>query len=272
VDDGSTDNSREIIASYGDQIVPVLKKNGGQASALNAGFTASRGEIICFLDSDDVLLREKVAKVVSVFESHRDIGCCLHPYSLVNDDAGTLLNGTLLKAGDEVPSRKWDLRHHIESGKLPKSRDKLGFTVPGLLGSCFTRSLLEQILPMPEAASVSLSDNYIKFVAFALSKGFFLGEVLALQRIHGDNAYTLNDDRLPRARISVLTAYWMRKRLPGSARFTNKLLAAGVSAYRRAGGVEVTYKGFVDEYLGSASSLEKVEIALRILYYRLRRR
>jgi hypothetical protein len=191
---------------------------------------------------------------------------------LVNNDTGTVLTGTMLKAGDEAPSRKWDLRHHIESGKLPKSRDELGFTVPGLLGSCFTRSLLGQILPMPEAASVSLSDNYIKYVAFALEQGFFLGEVLALQRIHGDNAYTLNDDPLPMARISILTAYWMRERLPGSARFTNKLLAAGVSAYWRAGGVEVEYKGFVDDYLSSASTLEKVEIALRILYYRLRRR
>ncbi len=46
VDDGSTDNSREIIASYEDQIIPVLKENGGQASALNAGFAASRGEIV----------------------------------------------------------------------------------------------------------------------------------------------------------------------------------------------------------------------------------
>ena len=56
VDDGSTDRSREIIASYGDQIIPVLKGNGGQASAFNAGFAASRGEVVFFLDSDDILL------------------------------------------------------------------------------------------------------------------------------------------------------------------------------------------------------------------------
>src|SRR5712692_1029705 len=57
VDDGSTDNSREIIAgSYGSRIVPVLKENGGQASAFNAGFAVSRGEVVFFLDSDDMLL------------------------------------------------------------------------------------------------------------------------------------------------------------------------------------------------------------------------
>ena len=42
VDDGSTDNSREIIAHYGNHIIPILKENGGQASAFNAGFAASR--------------------------------------------------------------------------------------------------------------------------------------------------------------------------------------------------------------------------------------
>ena len=43
VDDGSTDDSRDLIASYGDRVTPVLKENGGQASAFNAGFLHCRG-------------------------------------------------------------------------------------------------------------------------------------------------------------------------------------------------------------------------------------
>src|SRR6267378_3563523 len=39
VDDGSTDGSLEIIASYGQRIIPLVKGNGGQNSALNAGFS-----------------------------------------------------------------------------------------------------------------------------------------------------------------------------------------------------------------------------------------
>lgn len=54
VDDGSTDNSRQIIASYNNRIVPVFKENGGQASPFNVGFAASKGETICLLNSDDV--------------------------------------------------------------------------------------------------------------------------------------------------------------------------------------------------------------------------
>src|ERR687885_1217665 len=59
IDDGSTDNSREIIASYGDKIIPILKQNSGQASAFNVGFAISKGDIICFLDSDDTFSAEK---------------------------------------------------------------------------------------------------------------------------------------------------------------------------------------------------------------------
>ena len=56
VDDGSTDDSRGVIESYGQRILPVIKTNGGQGSAINAGFAASRGEIVMFLDADDELM------------------------------------------------------------------------------------------------------------------------------------------------------------------------------------------------------------------------
>ena len=48
VDDGSTDSSRQIINSYGNKIIPVFKENGGEISASNAGFFASKGEVIFF--------------------------------------------------------------------------------------------------------------------------------------------------------------------------------------------------------------------------------
>src|SRR5919199_656326 len=64
VDDGSTDNSKQVIASYKDKIISVFKENGGQASAMNAGFAISQGEIICSLDADDVWLPTKVEQVV----------------------------------------------------------------------------------------------------------------------------------------------------------------------------------------------------------------
>src|SRR5688572_17078614 len=69
VDDGSKDNSPEIIESYNNRIIPILKENKGQASALNAGFKASKGSIIIFLDSDDILYPDAVTDVVPYFQN-----------------------------------------------------------------------------------------------------------------------------------------------------------------------------------------------------------
>lgn len=66
VDDGSTDHSWEIIESYGDRIIPVAKENGGQASSLNAGVQASSGDILCFLDADDIFYPQKVEAIVNL--------------------------------------------------------------------------------------------------------------------------------------------------------------------------------------------------------------
>src|SRR5882757_10189722 len=67
VDDGSNDGSREIIESYGARVVAIVKANGGHGSALNAGFEASRGEIVMFLDADDELLPEAAVQVVKAW-------------------------------------------------------------------------------------------------------------------------------------------------------------------------------------------------------------
>ena len=75
VDDGSTDNSHDIIASYGTKIVPIIKQNGGQASAFNTGFAASHGDIICFLDADDLFLPHKVTEIVKILTADLDWRC-----------------------------------------------------------------------------------------------------------------------------------------------------------------------------------------------------
>src|SRR5438094_3455630 len=62
VDDGSTDNSRQIIARYNDSIEAILKPNGGQISALNAVVHASRGSVIISLDAADTLFPEGVER------------------------------------------------------------------------------------------------------------------------------------------------------------------------------------------------------------------
>ena len=55
VDDGSTDDSRDVIESYGEQIRSLFQKNHGACAARNSGLALATGAYVMFLDSDDLL-------------------------------------------------------------------------------------------------------------------------------------------------------------------------------------------------------------------------
>lgn len=259
VDDGSTDNSQEIIAKYGDKILPILKENGGQASTFNAGFAASQGEIICFLDSDDVFLPEKVAEVVNAFLAHKDIGWCFHNQKWVDENIQPLP-----KSSTQRSSRECDFRSLMSSGKLPPP-------LPATSALCFKRSLLQQILPMIELEGTS-DDRYLKYVAVALDRGFFLGKILALHRIHGNNAYTFREgNQWETAKSLVFTGYCVRVKFPVLVKLANKMLGMGIGLYWANGGVDIKYQGTIKDYLSTISPLEKLEIYARACYHFLKK-
>jgi len=77
VDDGSTDKSLEIMNKYSDQIKIISKKNGGTATALNAGIKAMTGEWFKWLSADDVLypsaIEDLIAETQKVMEPQKKI-------------------------------------------------------------------------------------------------------------------------------------------------------------------------------------------------------
>jgi glycosyltransferase involved in cell wall biosynthesis len=70
VDGGSTDATLDVLRSYGDRIRWLSEPDSGQTNAINKGFGMARGEIAGYLNSDDVLLPEAIAKVVEYFRDH----------------------------------------------------------------------------------------------------------------------------------------------------------------------------------------------------------
>lgn len=73
VNDGSTDNTADVLASLGDKIRVVTKANGGLSSARNAGIAQATGRWIAFLDDDDWWHPDKLAQMISMGDARPDI-------------------------------------------------------------------------------------------------------------------------------------------------------------------------------------------------------
>jgi len=182
VDDGSTDDSRVIIESFGDQVQPIFKENGGQASAFNAGFAATSGEIVCFLDADDVFALDKVADVVQEWEGDRRAGLIYHQVQPIDTEGRP--------AGKPWPRHVWrgSIRHRIErtGGSYPR---------PPTSGLSFTRSYLKHLFPIPTEHfrlgsgphGEIYADSYIADPAAWVAPVLGIRRPLSFYRLHDEN-------------------------------------------------------------------------------------
>ena len=91
VNDGSTDDTAAILATYGDAIRVVQQSNGGLSSARNAGIRESRGEFVAFLDADDWWLPGKLAKQMALMQTRPELGFT-STTARVEDPEGRLVN------------------------------------------------------------------------------------------------------------------------------------------------------------------------------------
>jgi teichuronic acid biosynthesis glycosyltransferase TuaG len=81
VDDGSTDDTKQALSDYGDRVKYLYRENGGQSAARNTGIRAARGEILAFVDSDDLWYPEKLEKQIRILDEQKLDWCycdCLY--------------------------------------------------------------------------------------------------------------------------------------------------------------------------------------------------
>jgi glycosyltransferase involved in cell wall biosynthesis len=74
VDDGSTDRTQEVLARYEGRITAIRQENKGLAGARNSGIRAASGELVGFLDSDDLWEPRLVEEALKLFEAHPQVG------------------------------------------------------------------------------------------------------------------------------------------------------------------------------------------------------
>jgi glycosyltransferase involved in cell wall biosynthesis len=178
VDDGSTDDSRDVIQRYGDRIVPVFKPNGGMASAYNAGLEASRGSAIFMLDADDVFLPELVATAVPLLGE----GAVKVHWPLWEVDADTRRTGRVIPG----PS--------LADGDLREALIREGpdaYLSPPTTGNAFARNYLEEVFPVPEREFRRHADTYLVTLAPLYGQIARIAEPQACYRMHGSNDYAL---------------------------------------------------------------------------------
>lgn len=166
VDDGSKDDSRQAIESWGNRVRAIFKQNGGQASAMNVGFAACKGELILFLDSDDVLKPEAIS--TSVQEWSKGLGRVAFPLEFMDANGG-LLGGQI--GGTVSPG---PLFGPFNGGSTTS-------------GTVFSRGVLERVMPIPEEGWSNSADIYLNAGTSLFGAVKCLRRALGMYRLHGEN-------------------------------------------------------------------------------------
>jgi glycosyltransferase involved in cell wall biosynthesis len=192
VDDGSTDNSREVAESYGNRIQFVPKANGGQASTFNTGYQVSTGDWIWFLDSDDMLTPDALEEVAAL--THLNASK-IHGKLIMTDINGELLG----KIAPTLPLSDGNVVSELEENGL--------YIWPPTSGNVFPRTLLESCMPIPEDKFRLCVDLYLCNHAAIHGDIVSTKKPVGYYRIHGSNnfsGYKLESKRLKNQALNII--------------------------------------------------------------------
>ena len=179
VDDGSTDGSVEWLRSTRGITKLICKANGGQASAMNAGYRVSTGDLIWFLDADDILISGALAAVRQVWRPGLSK---VHIRCQVIDGIGRYLR---------LLPQKWC---ELPSGDLAGVYGYLGFypSVP-TSGNVYSRDFLDKVGPIPEVPYRICADAYLHDWAPLKGEIESVSTPVVGYRIHGTNNFALRE-------------------------------------------------------------------------------
>jgi glycosyltransferase involved in cell wall biosynthesis len=179
-DDGSTDNSCNVVEHYADRdsrVRLIRQQNGGQASAWNTAYGGSKGEIVCFLDSDDRFLPEKLEVIVKAFRSYSDRGFLGH----------RVYRTSLAGRRDDIfplmadPPSGWYGPFVVCGGTSP-----VGTAFGSAL--CLRREIGDLIFPLPEKFKMC-ADTVIIALGPLLTPLIGIPTPLSEYRYHGSNSW-----------------------------------------------------------------------------------
>lgn len=134
IDDGSTDGTREIIEAYGKGVRYHWQENGGLAVARNTGLRLATGQMLTYLDADDIWEPANLEVKTAVLDQHQDVGGVFSEFSIFDDEGPRQPRGTrqMFPFFDRTGLSLSDVLTERRSAALPDGR-----TVDLLAGHVF---------------------------------------------------------------------------------------------------------------------------------------
>jgi glycosyltransferase involved in cell wall biosynthesis len=186
VNNGSSDNSLEVLSKFSDKIVLVDQINLGQAGARNSGIRKSTGDLIAFLDADDAWKPTKLERQISILNDRTQLVYC----GLESFDSGS---------GNVLSKSSPKYRGSCVSNFLgnPSAAVVLGGESTALI----TRELLVKVGPFD--SELNYSSGWDFFRRCSLETSFdFVPDSLTRYRIHGKNMSLVSKNRISDIRKS----------------------------------------------------------------------
>ncbi|HUF10321.1 MAG TPA: glycosyltransferase family A protein [Rhodothermales bacterium] len=210
VDDGSTDGSGQIAQGYAERLggrcTYVRQERAGAGAARNRGMRMANGELVAFLDADDVWIPQKLGRQVRFLQSHPDIQWCATNYWIGQRDGAT--HGAAVPYDEAHAGEAWIVVDWFAA----MSQRHIAFQASGAM---LRRSLIQQAgefdVMIPSGQDF---DYWVRIGEITPMCGYLLAPCYTLSR---DSSYsiTFNDPEKYSGKVRMLAPLMERSIQPG---------------------------------------------------------
>lgn len=185
VDDGSTDNTEQIVSTLSGRIVSIKQQNQGPSAARNTGIEAAKNEWIAFLDADDQWTPNKIERQLEVLQKHPEL---------------VLIAGDMaeIDKNDQVITESVLDKHHL----LTRFQSLDNRPIPNALAELVTKNFIPTGTVLVKKSALQEAGSFNPSIRFGEDLECWakiaakhpiacLPDILMLRRQHGDNATQL---------------------------------------------------------------------------------